>query len=49
MSIFQEMFDQKWISSPYEYRELLRMLSEAIEMGPVEEIPSRWKGTWAVY
>ncbi len=44
MSIFQEMFDQKWISSPYEYRELLRMLSEAIERGFVEEIPNTWKG-----
>jgi len=48
MSIFQEMREEKR-RSPYGYRELLRMLSEAIEMGPVEEIPSRWKGTWAVY
>jgi len=44
MSIFQEMYDQKHFSSPYEYEDLLRMLSEAIERGFVEEIPNRWKG-----
>jgi hypothetical protein len=48
MSIFQEMFDQKRFSWPYEYRELLRKLSEAIERGFVEEIPNMWKGTGRV-
>jgi hypothetical protein len=44
MSVFREMFDRKYIDHPHEYRELLRMLSEAIERGFVEEIPNRWKG-----
>jgi hypothetical protein len=44
MSIFHEMHDQRSISSPYEYRELLPMLSESIERGFVEEIPNTWKG-----
>jgi hypothetical protein len=44
MSIFQEMYDQKHFSSPYEYRELLRMLSEAFGRGFIEEIPNTWNG-----
>ncbi len=44
MSIFHEMHDRRSFSSPYEYRELLRMLSESIERGFVEEIPNTWKG-----
>ena len=44
MSIFQEMYDQRTFPSPYEYRELLRMLAESIERGFVEEIPNTWKG-----
>ena len=39
MSIFQEMHEQRLFNSEWEYRELRRMLSEAIARGYVEKIP----------
>jgi hypothetical protein len=44
MSILKDMHQEKAFRSPYDYRELLRMLSEAIQEGLVEEIPNTWKG-----
>jgi hypothetical protein len=39
MGIFKEMHEQRTFESDWEYRELRRMLSEAISRGYVEQIP----------
>lgn len=39
MSIFQEMYEPRTFFSPSDYQEVVRMLSQAIERGWVEEIP----------
>jgi hypothetical protein len=38
------MYPGKTFGYPYQLDKLLEMLSEAIEMGLVEEIPNTWKG-----
>lgn len=39
MTIFKEMHEAREISSQGDYHELLRMLSEAIARGHVEQVP----------
>jgi hypothetical protein len=39
MGIFRDMHEKRRFDSDWEYRELRRMLSEAIERGYVEQIP----------
>jgi hypothetical protein len=39
MGIFKEMYDGRQFTAAHEYRQLRRMLSEAIERGFVEQIP----------
>ena len=39
MGIFKEMYDGRHFENERDYRELLRMLSEAIDRGYVEQIP----------
>jgi len=39
MGIFKEMHEQRVFDSDWEYKELRRMLSEAISRGYVEQIP----------
>ena len=39
MGIFKDMYDKRRFDSDWEYRELRRMLSEAITGGYVEQIP----------
>jgi hypothetical protein len=45
MGIFGEMNEQRVFDSDWEYRELRRMLSEAISKGYVEQIPGMTKPT----
>jgi len=39
MGIFREMYEKRVFDSAWEYRELRRMLSEAISRGHVEQVP----------
>src|SRR5437762_13130393 len=39
VGIFQDMYDKKRFDTDWEYRELRRMLSEAISGGYIEQIP----------
>ena len=39
MGIFKDMYEQRRFNTDWEYRELRRMLTEAIERGYVEKIP----------
>lgn len=39
MTIFKEMHEQRVVTPGWDYRELLRMLSEAIARGHVEQVP----------
>jgi hypothetical protein len=39
MGIFKDMHEQRSFDSDWEYRELRRMLSEAISRGYVEQVP----------
>jgi len=39
MAIFREMHEKRGFDSEREYHELRRMLSEAISMGYVEQVP----------
>lgn len=39
MAIFKEMYEMRLFNSDWEYRELRRMLSEAISRGYVEQVP----------
>jgi hypothetical protein len=39
MGIFREMHEERGFNSGWEYRELRRMLSEAISRGYVEQVP----------
>jgi hypothetical protein len=41
LTIFREMLDSHSVCSDYQYRELVRMLTEAIERGFVEELQSQ--------
>jgi hypothetical protein len=45
MGIFKDMHEQKMFASDWEYRELRRMLSEAVFRGYVEQIPVMKKQT----
>ena len=48
MSIFTEMYDGRQFTAAHEYRQVRRMLSEAIERGFVEQIPEmRGRSRWA--
>ena len=47
MGIFKEMHEQRTFESDWEYRELRRMLSEAISRGYVEQIPVMKPHRWA--
>ena len=42
MGIFKEMYDGREFTAAHEYREVGRMLSEAIESGVVEQVPRIW-------
>ena len=39
MGIFKEMFERRNFAADWEYRDLRRMLSEAISRGFVEQVP----------
>jgi hypothetical protein len=39
MSIFREMYELRTFQSPADYADVLRMLSQAMERGWVEEVP----------
>ena len=39
MGIFQDMYDKRRFDSDWEFRELRRMLAEAISGGYIEQIP----------
>jgi hypothetical protein len=39
MGIFNEMYEMRLFNSDWEYRELKRMLSEAMSRGHVEQVP----------
>lgn len=46
MAIFKEMYEMRLFNSDWEYRELRRMLSEAISRGYVEQIPVMKPHPW---
>jgi len=47
MGIFKEMYLMRLFNSDWEYRELRRMLSEAISRGYVEQIPVMKPHPWS--
>lgn len=46
MGIFKDMYELHRFNSDWEYRELRRMLAEAIERGYVEKIPVMKPDRW---
>jgi hypothetical protein len=42
VAIFKNMYDGRELLAAHEYRELRRMLLEAIERGFVEQVPQLW-------
>ena len=46
MGIFKDMYELRLFNSDWEYRELRRMLAEAMERGYVEKIPVMKPHRW---